>query len=342
MLASCKLAECCPCGRSIWPPPVRSAIERHLGHHPRFPQEVWPTGMNLRHLRYFVVLAHEGHYGHAAKVLHVTQPTLSAAIRQLETEFRAPLVYRSRQRFESLTPEGRQVLAWAQRTLADHAALEDSLAERKGELRGQLRIGVIPTAEPLIAMISGVAHERYPAVTVTALSRTSAEIERGLEEHTLEAGISYLASVDAPDLKCIPLYTERYVLTGATRWLRSYRDGIAWRDAASLPMCLLSRDMQNRSLIDSHFAAAGLVPTQVAETNTLLGVLSHVRSGNWCAVFPRAMLGLIAGIPGLRSLALHSPDAAHQVGLLYPLRTPLPPLTRVLLEIARGLRFGQL
>jgi DNA-binding transcriptional LysR family regulator len=297
--------------------------------------------VNLRHLRYFVILAQEGHFGRAARVSHVTQPTLSAAVRQLETEFGAPLVHRSRQRFEALTAEGQQVLAWAQRTLADFSALEDALAERKGELHGQLRIGVIPTAEPLIAMVSGAIHERYPGVTVTALSHTFSEIERGLAEHSLEAGISYIEFSRSPDLKYLPLYAERYVVCGAARWLRRFRNGISWREAAGLPLCLLSRDMQNRSLIDGHFASAGLLPTEVAETNTLLGVLSHVRSGRWCAVLPRAMLTLIGSGGGLRSLDLHTPDASHQVGLLFPLRTPLPPMTRALVDLARGLRFDQ-
>ena len=297
--------------------------------------------MNLRHLRYLVLLAQEGHFGRAARAAHVTQPTLSSALRQLETEFGVPLVHRSRQRYEGLTREGRQVLAWAQRTLAECSALHDSLAELKGELHGQLRIGVIPTAEPLIAMVSGAIHERFPGVTVTAFSRTFAEIERGLAEHTLEAGISYIESVSAGDLKCLPLYVEHYVVAGAAKWLRSYRDGIAWRDAARLPLCLLSRDMQNRRLIDGHFAAAGVLPAEIAETNTLVGVLSHVRSGRWCAILPRAMLGLIENGRGFRCLPLHSPEAAHRVGLLYPQRVPLPPLTRALLEVARGLRFDK-
>jgi DNA-binding transcriptional LysR family regulator len=295
--------------------------------------------MNLRHLGYLVALAQEGHFGRAARASHITQPTLSSAIRLLETEFGVPLVHRTRQRFEGLTPEGRQVLAWAQRILGDVSSLKDSLAEMKGGLHGHLRLGVIPTAEPLIALVSGAVHERYPGVTVTALSHTHDEIERGIAEHQLEAGISYIESVRVDNLKCLPLYVEHYVLTGAAKWLRRHKSGISWQDAAALPLCLLSRDMQNRRLIDGHFAAAGVLPTEVAETNTLVGVLSHIRSGRWCGILPRAMLRLIDQGRTLRSLPLHGPHAAHRVGLLYPDRKPLPPLTRALLEVARELHF---
>lgn len=295
--------------------------------------------MNLRHLRYFVILAREGHFGRAARASNVTQPTLSAAIRQLETEFRAPLVYRSRQSFERLTQEGLKVLAWAQETLAGQSALEDALAEHKGELSGQLRLGVIPTAEPLIALVSAAVLDRYPGMTITALSHTHADIERGLAEHTFEAGISYLESITLADLQSIPLYAERYVVVGAGKLLRRHRNGISWRDAAELPLCLLSQDMTNRKLVNGLFAAAGTLPTRVVESNTLVGVLSHVLSQRWCSVLPDAMLPFIEGARGLMALALHTPEVSYRVGLIYPQRTPLPPLTRALTEIARSLRF---
>ena len=64
--------------------------------------------LNVRHLRYFVLLAQEGHFGRAARAAHVSQPALSAAIRMLEREFGVALVHRSRQRYETLTHEGQQ------------------------------------------------------------------------------------------------------------------------------------------------------------------------------------------------------------------------------------------
>lgn len=126
--------------------------------------------MNLRHLSYLVALAREEHFGRAAQAVHVTQPALSAAIRQLEDELAVPLVLRSRQRFRGLTAEGREVLSRAQRILADCSALLHSLEEIKGSLKGDLRIGVIPTAEPRIARLTRALRERYPGISVTLAS----------------------------------------------------------------------------------------------------------------------------------------------------------------------------
>lgn len=295
--------------------------------------------MNLRHLAYFIALGREGHFRRAAQAMHVAQPTLSAAIRQLEAELGVPLVLRGPQRFDGFTPEGREVLAWAQRILADCTALKHSLGELKGQLRGHLRLGVIPTAEPVIAELTRALHDRHPGVTVTVLSHTSNEIERGIAQHELEAGVSYLDDAKMAALRALPLFQERYVVAGAARLL-GRRSAMTWSEAARLPLCLLSRDMHNRQLIDEHFAAAGVVPAVVAETNTLVGVLSHVRSGGWCGVLPRAVLALVGSLEGVRTLPLHEPDVTHRVGLLFPARKPLPPLTQALVDAARRARFS--
>ncbi|HKO88400.1 MAG TPA: LysR substrate-binding domain-containing protein [Burkholderiales bacterium] len=296
--------------------------------------------MNLRHLSYLIALAREGHFGRAAESVHVTQPALSAAINQLEEELAVPLVTRTRQGFEGFTAEGREVLAWAQRIQADVESLKQTLGEMKGQLKGHLRLGVIPTAEPIIATLTRALHDQHPNITVTVLSMTSQEIERGLEDLSLEAGVAYLEDKRMENLRGMQLYLERYVVIGAAAMLGKGKS-IAWAEAAKLPLCLLSRDMHNRALIDEHFAAAGVVPSVVAETNTLMGVLSHVRSGAWCGVLPRTVLGLLDKSGDLRCVALREPDVVHPVGLLYAPRKPLSPLIQALVEATKRASFAE-
>lgn len=294
--------------------------------------------MNLRHLGFFVALAREGHFGRAAESVHVTQPSLSAAIRQLEQELDVPLVVRTRQRFEGLTPEGREVLVWAQRMLAESASLQQYLDELKGTLKGHLSIGVIPTAEPIIAHLTHALQQRYPGITVTLISSTSREIERALADHELDAGISYSEGADAANLRAVPLYLERYFVAGVAKLLPARRAALTWREAAALPLCLLSRDMQNRRLLDGHFDEAGIVPAVVAESNTLIGVLSHIRTGAWCSILPSAMLGLLRGV---KVLPLVEPEVTHRIALLVPARKPAPPLAQALLSVASALKFDK-
>src|SRR5262245_48267379 len=129
--------------------------------------------MNLRHLRFFVTLAREGHHGRAAAACRVTQPTLSEAIRQLERELSVPLIDRNGQRYRGLTPEGERALGWAQRILADEDALGQELAEMRQGLSGDLHFGVIPAAMPVTPLITSAFCRSYPLVTLKILSHSS-------------------------------------------------------------------------------------------------------------------------------------------------------------------------
>ena len=86
--------------------------------------------MIIRHLQYLTALARERHFARAAAACKVTQPTLSAGIKQLEESLGVLLVERG-QRYVGVTPEGERTLAWAQRVLADYSGLRQELSEMR-------------------------------------------------------------------------------------------------------------------------------------------------------------------------------------------------------------------
>src|SRR5262245_59397553 len=107
--------------------------------------------MDIRQLQYLVALAREKHFTRAAQACHVSQPTLSGRIRQLEQELGVPIVERG-QRFHGFTPDGERVLRWAQTILENWASLQheiESLRNTSGTLSGHLSVGVIPSALPM-------------------------------------------------------------------------------------------------------------------------------------------------------------------------------------------------
>lgn len=293
--------------------------------------------VNLRHLAYLVALAQERNFRRAAAAANISQPTLSAALRQLEEELGLPLVRRSRQRFEDFTPEGHRVLDAARRMLADMDRLKQTVGSPKGMLSGHLRIGIIPTAEPLAGQITAAFHAREPNVTITLLSKTSHEIVRGISEHTLEAGIGYVEQTPPNDFLVQHLYDETYVVIGTEEQLGSTRSSISWREAAQLPLVLLNREMRNRQLVDQSFAKVGATPKVLAESSTLVGILSHVRHGQWCGVVPSTFAVLLGAVGSLRSLTLVEPEIAHPVGVQTLARKPLPPLAEALIDVLRRL-----
>ncbi|CAA9361479.1 MAG: Transcriptional regulator Atu4705, LysR family [uncultured Gemmatimonadaceae bacterium] len=297
--------------------------------------------MLIKHLEYLAALAHERHFARAAAACHVTQPTLSAGLKQLEDSMGVLLVERG-QRFQGLTAEGERVLVWARRILADCASLEQDVQAMHGELVGRLRVGAVPMALPAISLLTARFAARHPRVTISVLSHTSAEIQRGLEDFTLDVGITYLDGEPLPHRRTMPLYQERYLLLTPADGPLGGRDRVSWRDAASVPLCLLTPDMQGRRIIDGYFKRAEVAVHPSVETNSLITVCSHLRAGGWSSVMPHTILYLIGQLEGTRAIPLVDPAASETVGLIAPERTPLPPMTAALFDVLAGGEVGEI
>lgn len=280
--------------------------------------------MLIKNLEYLVALAREQHFARAAAACDVTQPTLSAGIRQLEDEMGILIVARG-QRYEGLTAEGERVLAWARRILDDVTSLTQEVSAMKQALAGRLRIGVIPTALPIIALFTTPFAKRHPNVTIDVRALSSIDIQRGLDAFELDAGFSYLDNEPLARVQTAPLYRERYIFVTPDDATLGGRSSLTWREAAGRPLCLLSPEMQNRRILDAHFKEAGAEPRTIVETNSIATLCSHVLTGAWSSVLPEAILYMMGSVPGTRVLNLVEPDVAHTMGLLVHDHAPLSP-----------------
>ncbi len=281
-----------------------------------------------------MALARERHFARAAEACGIAQPTLSAALKQLEADLGAPVVERGN-RFKGLTPEGQRVLAWAQRILADCDALQQELAAARGGLEGRLTIGVIPTALPLAARLTAAVREAHPGVAFGVVSRTAAEIQRGLDGFELHAGLTYLENEPLVRVRARKLGEERYVLLAPAASPLRARPRVPWAEAAELSLCLLVPEMQNRRIVDAAFRAAGRVPRPAVETDAMTALLAHVRHAGLHAIAPEGLLERIgAAGAGIAALPLVEPEVAHAVGLVVADRSPLPLLVEALWERA--------
>jgi LysR family transcriptional regulator, hydrogen peroxide-inducible genes activator len=120
----------------------------------------------LRQFRYLVAIADQLNFHRAAEVCHVSQPTLSDQIRELEERLRVQLVERSRRRVV-LTPIGREVVEKARRVLRDVQDIIDLTERGRHILEGTLRLGVLPSIGPyLLPQVLPYLHQRYPALTL--------------------------------------------------------------------------------------------------------------------------------------------------------------------------------
>jgi DNA-binding transcriptional LysR family regulator len=153
--------------------------------------------MELRHLRYFVTVAEELHFGRAATRLAIVQPSLSQQIRQLEDELGFPLLYRTKRSVE-LTDAGKVFLAEARQVLAQvQEAKRAAQRAYRGEV-GRLVVGYISSSTyDLLPLMLRVYRERYPAVEVALRELTTREQLRALEEEYIQVGLLRLP-ISAP------------------------------------------------------------------------------------------------------------------------------------------------
>jgi DNA-binding transcriptional LysR family regulator len=292
--------------------------------------------MITRHLQYLTALARERHFARAAAACNVSQPTLSAGIKQLEESLGVLLVERG-QRYVGLTPEGERALALAQRVLADYNALMQELSEMREGLVGRLRIGAIPVTLPIVSLLTTPFIERHNRTTVIVTSQTSIDIQRGLDEFSLDIGLTYLDNEPLARVQALPLYLERYVLLTRRDSALGGQARVSWAQAASQPMCLLTPDMQNRRILDMHFHEVAAEVHAVVETNSLITLWSHVRFGALSTVVPESFLLLVGKLDGLVAIPMIEPNAAHLIGIVASDREPLASVAKALLHLARTL-----
>ena len=288
----------------------------------------------LDKLEFLLALARERHFGRAADACGVTQPTLSAGVKQIEDSFGVLLVNRG-SRFQSFTPEGERVLDWARRIVGDARAMREEVHSLRHGLTGRLRIAVIPTALAMVETLTTPYRARHPNVHFTILSRTSTDILAHLENLEIDAGLTYLDNEPLGRVTTVPLYSERYRLLVAADMPLGKREQVTWAEVAKVPLCLLTPDMQNRRIIDRLIREAGIEPNITLESDSMILLYSHVRTGRWASVMPSKLAVALGLTDVLRSVPIVGPEVTNAIGLVVPAREPMTPLTAALVAEAR-------
>lgn len=291
----------------------------------------------IEKLDHLLALAREKHFGRAAEACGVSQPTLSASIRQLEEQFAAPLVVRG-SRFVGFTAEGERALDWARRIVGDARAMREDLAAMRRGLSGHLRLAVIPTALPVVSQLTTAFSARWPEVKLSVFSRNSSQALRLLEDLEIDACLTYLDNEPLGRVATTPLYRERpHLVTGADHPLGD-RATVTWAEIGHLPLCLLTPDMQNRRIVDRLLAEVGCTAETKLESNSILVLAAHVRSGRWSSVMPRILaeaMGLAP--PEIAIVPIVQPEVDHTIGLVTTTREPRSPVVAALIEEVRRL-----
>jgi DNA-binding transcriptional LysR family regulator len=287
-------------------------------------------------LEFILALAREKLFGHAAEACGVTQPTLSAGVKQLEDQMGVLLVNRG-SRFQGFTPEGQRVLEWARRIVGDSRTMREEINSLKLGLSGRLRLAAIPTALAMVAALTTPYREKHPNVQFTIYSRTSIEVLDLLDNLEIDAGITYLENEPIGRVSNVPLYREHYCLLTSADAPLGNRDAVSWSEVAQVPLCLLTPDMQNRRIIDRLLKGAGGESRPTLESDSMILLYSHVRTGRWASVMPAKIADTLGLTDTIRAIPITQPKAVQTIGLVVPQREPMTPITAALVAEARRL-----
>lgn len=167
--------------------------------------------MNLQQLEYIVAVDTHRHFVTAAQKCFVTQATLSMMIKKMEEELGAVIFDRSKQPVEP-TEIGRKIVAQARTVLHESRRLTEIVKQEQQELKGELKIGIIPTLAPyLVPLFISKFLDQYPRVRLKIYELTTPEITRRLEQQSLDIGLLALP-LHNPAFKEEPLFHEDFVL----------------------------------------------------------------------------------------------------------------------------------
>ncbi len=285
-------------------------------------------------LEFIIALAREKHFGHAAEACGVTQPTLSAAVKHLEEQMGVLLVNRG-SRFQGFTPEGQRVLEWARRIVGDTRNMRNEINSLRHGLTGRLRIAAIPTTLAMVAALTTPYREKHPNVQFTIYSRNSIEILELLENLEIDAGITYVENEPVGRVNTVPLYAEHYRLLTSAEAPLGNRDTVTWAEVAQVPLCLLTPDMQNRRIIDRLLKSAGGESRPTLESDSMILLFSHVRTGRWASVMPAKIAETLGLTETIRAIPITEPEAVQTIGLVVPAREPMTPIAAALVAEAR-------
>ncbi|MEU7558226.1 transcriptional regulator CynR [Streptomyces eurythermus] len=268
--------------------------------------------LELRHLRYLLAVAENGTFTRAAEELHISQPTLSQQIKQLERLLGAQLLDRTG-RSVRLTDAGEAYAHHARRALRDLAAAARAVHDVRDLTRGHLRLAVTPTFTAyLTGPLAAELHSRHPGITLTLREMTQDRIEAGLLADEIDLGIAFTGT-HLPGITATELFTEALTLVTSARHGADNHRALPVENLTRMQLALLTGDFATRTHIDDYFARHGISPRTAVEANSIQALTAIVQRTTLATVLPDA---IAHDHPHLTLVPLDPPLPVRTVALL--------------------------
>lgn len=268
--------------------------------------------VELRHLRYFAILAEELHFGRAATRLGMAQPPLSQQIQRLEAALGTRLLERTSRKVQ-LTDAGRAFLVEAQRVLAGlEVAVEAARRAGRGE-SGELRVAFAATV--MFLALPAIIREfrtRFPRVHLDLREMPTGPQLSALRDGDIDIGFVREPRPD-PSLEIVTVMREPLRIAVNRSHPLAARPTLAVRDLAEEPFVLFPADLAPglHAQVMALCRSAGFTPTVVEESRELYTSVSLVEAGVGVSILPASVEKL--GWRGVRYRPIPSPGAETRI-----------------------------
>ncbi|MBR6793271.1 MAG: LysR family transcriptional regulator [Clostridia bacterium] len=255
--------------------------------------------MTLQQLNYFVVACQHGNISHAAEEFGVSQPSVSAAIKNLENEFGLCLI-RRRQTGFILTPDGEEFKKMAERLLEQAESVSRVMTER-GKNRPFIRLGVPPmVASILLPALYGEFHAVHPEIEIQMREMGREDLLNALDRDLLDLAFLPHAEAFSSEYQAIPAGRYEIVCCMAKDHPLAEKKQITSEDLAGVPLALFSKSFFRTERIHSFFHTAGIQPEVLHTTSQLSTVEQLITEGVAVGFLFRELMeqsGRFKGIP---------------------------------------------
>lgn len=272
--------------------------------------------MNIRQLECFIEIARQGSFSKAAGILHVSQPSLSEMIKNLEEEIGAPLLYRASRHLE-LTDVGQAVLEQSQQIVALFNNLTGHIKEIPLLKKGKISIGLPPiTASTVFPRVLGEFKRRYPNIELQLHEFGSKKIRQGVNEGALDIGVVCTLPDRGEDFEVIPFVADPLQLIVHPLHRLAKSASIDFADLAGEGFILYSQDFSLHDQIRSRCKLAGFQPTIVCETSQREFMTQMVEAGLGIALLPSKICAELDS-KTILSIPLADPQLCLQLAIIW-------------------------
>ena len=279
--------------------------------------------MDIRHLEYFSEVAKHLSFTNAASALHVSQPSISKAIKNLEVELGVPLFYRSSKQLE-LTDAGKAVLVNAKNVLEAFHNLTSELQDIMELKKGEIRIGIPPIiGAAFFSKLISQFKEVYPSIQIMLTEVGTKKIKQGVEEGSLDIGLICNLPIQGDSFEIIKLLKDPLMLIVHREHNLAARKAIHFSDIEHEPFILYRKDFSLHDRIMEECSKHGFHPNVVCESSQKDFMIELVEAKLGVALLPSKICNEISN-QGIIALPLSQSNINLELGMIWRKNKYLP------------------